>query len=53
MAELQRKDLLERTSQGKARAVKSGKFSGGMILFGFDILDDRLAPNPEESKLIQ
>ena len=50
MAELQRKDLLERTSQGKMRAVKSGKFSGGMIPFGYDVdaLNDKLIQNPAE-----
>jgi site-specific DNA recombinase len=53
MAELQRKDLLERTSQGKARAVKLGKFSGGMTPFAFDVINDKLVPNPAEATLLE
>ena len=40
----ERREIVRRTQEGRLRSIKAGKFSGGMVAYGFRL-------NPETKKL--
>jgi site-specific DNA recombinase len=47
IAELERETIAERTTLGRVRVARDGRYAGGPIPFGYDLDDDRrLIPSP-------
>jgi site-specific DNA recombinase len=53
IAELEKSVILERTTNGKARVAKDGRWPGGPAPFGYAIVDHKLAPNENEAPLVR
>jgi site-specific DNA recombinase len=53
MAELERENILERTRQGHARRKAAGKYHGGVISYGFKVIDDRLQVDEPEMGVVR
>jgi site-specific DNA recombinase len=53
MAELERENILERTKQGHARRKTAGKYHGGVIAYGFKVVDDRLQVDEPEMNIVK
>ena len=55
VASLERRQIFQRTQDGLVRAIKEGKFPGGIIAYGYELNHDtkRLEVNEEEAKVIR
>jgi site-specific DNA recombinase len=53
MAELERENILERTKQGHARRKAAGKYHGGVIAYGFRVINDRLQVDEPEINIVK
>jgi site-specific DNA recombinase len=47
MAELERATILERVSAGRQRIAREGKYTGGIVPFGYSVIDHTLKPNED------
>ena len=55
VASLERRQIYQRTQDGLKRAIKDGKYSGGIIAYGYQLNPDtkRLEINEEETKVVR
>src|SRR5262245_9642061 len=53
IAELEKSVILERTTNGRARVARDGKWTGGPPPFGYRLLDGRLVPDEIEAVIVR
>lgn len=53
IAELERSNIASRSLSGMERKVREGLWVGGRALFGYIVLDGRLAIDPEQSEIVK
>jgi site-specific DNA recombinase len=53
LAALERATILERTSLGKLRALRDGRWNGGVPPMGYRAVDKRLVVDPAEAEIVQ
>lgn len=52
-AEYEREAILERTSLGKQRAARDGRWTGGMAPFGYRIVDKHMTVDPAQAAVVR
>jgi site-specific DNA recombinase len=52
-AQMERTDILERTALGKAEAARKGQYVGGVVPYGYRVVDRRLEVDPPAAGVVR
>jgi len=52
-AEWERDTFIERSRLGMRKAVEKGHFSGGVVAYGYEVIEKRLVIHPEEAEVVR
>lgn len=53
VAEMERENIMKRTSAGRIQKAEQGGYAGGRAPVGYRVSDGRLIPNPDEAKAVR